>query len=140
LHDAAPNPWIKILQELLLLIDKVVRDPHAEAPTLARGVQGSRPSVLRVSSLRHVAFLHQRRDDAARRALVEEQSIGECVKPHRAMIDQGFQRIALRDRDVVAADAVAITKLVDADKIRDCGLEGGGVSVERGVRAFLSGP
>jgi hypothetical protein len=138
LHHTTPNVWIQILQELLLLIDQVVRDSRAETPAFSRSVQGSRPAVLRISPLHDIPLLHQRRHDAARGALVEEQSIGECAEAQRAVLDQGFQRIALRDRNIVAADAVAISKLVHAHKIRDGRLEGDGVPLEWRIRVFLS--
>ena len=35
------------------------------------------------------------------------------------MLDDRLERVALRHRDVVAADAVAVAKLIDADEIGD---------------------
>jgi hypothetical protein len=50
------------------------------------------------------------------------------------MFDERFQGVALRHRDVVAADAIAVAKLIDADQIGDGGLELRGISIERRLR------
>ena len=47
------------------------------------------------------------------------------------MLDDRLERVALRDRDVVAADAVAVAKLIDADKIGDRLVQAPSVAVER---------
>src|SRR5688572_14883957 len=49
------------------------------------------------------------------------------------MFDQRFERVALRHRHVVTANAVAVSELVDADEIRDGRLQGGGVVMKRAV-------
>ena len=35
------------------------------------------------------------------------------------MLDQRLERVALRDRDVVAADAIAVAELVHANEVGD---------------------
>src|SRR5690606_27761443 len=74
-------------------------------------------------------------DHAARGALVQVQVRGEVVEGERAALDQGFQRVALRDRDVVAADAVAVAELVDADQVGQRPLERGRITGELRVAA-----
>ena len=81
-----------------------------------------------------VALLHQGAHDAAGRALVEEQALGQRTEAQRAVLDQRLEGIALRHRDVVAADAIAIAELVDTHEICDGGLQGPGVAVEGGGR------
>jgi hypothetical protein len=46
------------------------------------------------------------------------------------MFDEGLQRMALRDRDVVAADAIPIAKLVDANEVCDRCLQRLSVALE----------
>ena len=77
-----------------------------------------------------ISLLHQRADDPARRALVQKQSLRQRAQPHRRVLDERLQRVALRDGDVVAADAIAIPELVDPHELRDRRLEGGGVPFE----------
>ena len=50
------------------------------------------------------------------------------------MLHERFEGIALRDRDVVAADAVAIPELVHPDELRDRGLKSGRIALERDPR------
>jgi hypothetical protein len=45
------------------------------------------------------------------------------------MLDQSLKRVALRHRNVVAANPVAISELVDTDQIRDGCLERLGVAI-----------
>jgi len=129
-----PDFWIEILEELLLLVDEVVCDPRAKAAAALRGIQDSRSAVLSVSGGYDVPLLGQRRDDAARGALVEEEPAGERTEAHRAVFGERFERVTLRHRNVVAADPIAIAKLVDTNQVRDGGLEGLGVSIQCGFR------
>ena len=55
------------------------------------------------------------------------------------VLDERLERVALRHRDVVAADTVAVAKLIDADKIGDRLVQGERVAVERrllGIRRW----
>ena len=46
------------------------------------------------------------------------------------MLDQRFERVTLRDRNVVTANPVAIAELVDTDQIRHRRLKGLSVAIE----------
>jgi hypothetical protein len=65
----------------------------------------------------HVGLALQPIDHAAGRTLVEIQVCGELVQGDRGSANESIERMALRDGYVVAADPVAVAKLVDADQI-----------------------
>ena len=92
-------------------------------------MQSCRTSVGDVWALLDVPLLHQGVHHTARRALVEEETLRQFAQADRSMLDQRFERMALRHRNVVAANPVAIAELVDTDQIRDRCLEGLGVAI-----------
>ena len=51
----------------------------------------------------------------------------KTAEPQRPMLHEHLQGVALRDRDVVAADPVPIPELVDADQLRQRPLERFGI-------------
>jgi hypothetical protein len=77
-----------------------------------------------------VTLSFQGGDDPAGRALVEVQLGGELAQRAGPAPDEGLERVALRHRDVVAADAVPIAELVDAHEIGERGMDGGGVGLQ----------
>ena len=83
-------------------------------------------------SLLHVTLLHERSDDPAGGALVEEQPFGQRAQAHRPVLDERLEGVALRDGDIVAADAIAIAELIHAHEIGDGRLERDRVAVEGG--------
>jgi hypothetical protein len=131
LHDACSNVRIEILQELFLLVDQIVDDARAEPLSLPCGAQRCRATVFSIRTLLNVSLPNQGADDAAGRALVQEQAIRQRAEAQWTVLNDRLERVTLRDRDVVAADAVAVPKLIDADKIGDCLVQGEGVPVKR---------
>ena len=119
LHHARTNVRIEILQQLFLLVDEIVCDARAEPLALPRGAQRCGATILGVRALFDVSLSNQGADDAAGGALVQEQPLRQRTQAHRPVLDDRLERVALRDRDVVAADAVAVPKLIDADEIGD---------------------
>jgi hypothetical protein len=133
LHHARSNVGIEIVQELLLLIDQIIRDPRAEPLTLPRGAQRCRATVPGIGALLDVFLPNQAANHATRGALVQEQALRQRAEAQRAVRDDRLERVALRHRYVVAADAVAVPKLIDADKIGNRLVQAAGVAVERGL-------
>src|SRR5687767_11545889 len=112
--NARSNVRVEILKQLLLLLDEIAGDPRAKLAALAGRAQRDRPAVLCVGALLDIPFLDQRRHDATRRALVQEQPLCQATQSQWTVLDQRLQRIALRDGDVVAADPIPVAKLIDA--------------------------
>ena len=119
LDHACPDVRIEVLKKLLLLVDEIVFDAAAEPLTLARGDQGRRSTVLRIRALLDVSLADQRADDPAGRAFVQKQLPRQRAEAHWPLVDKGLQRVALRHGHVVATDAVAVPKLIDADEVGD---------------------
>ena len=119
LHHARSNVRIEILQELFLLVDQIVCDARAEPLALPRGAQRRGATVFGIRALLDVSLPNQGADDAAGGALVQEQPLRQRTEAQRTVLDDRLERVALRHRDVVAADAVAVPKLIDADEIGD---------------------
>ena len=46
------------------------------------------------------------------------------------MLNQRLERVALRDRDVVTADLVAVAKLIDPNELRERELQALGITLE----------
>ena len=133
------NLGIEILQELLLLRDEIVGDARAESLALRVACRVvARPSLASARCSTY-PFLTSVRDDAAGRALVEEQPLRERTEPHRAVLHERLERVALGDRDVVAADAIAVAELVDADQVGDGRVQRGGIAIERMPHGVLRG-
>lgn len=130
LDDPGTNFRGQIPQQLLLLLDEIRRNPRTQSLPLARGVDEHRTPIGDVRALLDVPLSHQRVHHPAGRALVEKQAIRQGAQSHRAMLDQRLQRVALRDRDVMAADPVPIAELVDPDQVGDGGLKGLGVALK----------
>ena len=97
-------------------------------------------TILGVRALLDVSLPNQGADDAAGGALVQEQPVRQRAEAHGTVLDDRLERVALRHRHVVAADAVAVAKLVDADKIGDRLVQAASVAVERrllGIRSSM---
>ena len=137
-NHAGPDVGIEVLKQQLLLVDEITGDAGAEAAALSGRAQSDRSTVLGVGALLDISFLHQRRHDATRRALVQEQSLRQAAEAQRTVLDQRLERIALSDRDVVAADPVSIAKLIDPHQIGDRGLQIRGIAIESRFRRFVS--
>jgi len=141
LHYAPSNVRIEILQELFLLIDEIVCDARAEPLSLPCGGQRCGAPVFGIRALLNVSLPNQGADDPAGRALVQEKPLRQRAEPQWTELDDRLERVALRHRDVVAADTVAVPKLIDADKIGDRLVQGERVAVERrplGIRRSWS--
>ena len=124
----------EILQQLLLLLDQIVGDARVQPAAARRGVElqwRADPSPLRAA--RRSAFFTS--VPTTRLVVLLSRNSRSASAPSRIgpVLDQRLERVALRDRDVVAADAIAVAELVDADQIGDGGLEGGGVAVKSRV-------
>ena len=128
--NAGPHRRFEILQQLPLLVHQVDVDSRAQPLPSRRGADGDGPGVCGVRPLLHVALLHQGGDDAAGRALVQEQPLGQGAQPQRAVLDQRLERVALRHRDVVTADLVAVAKLIDPNELRERKLQALGITLE----------
>src|SRR5882724_6761573 len=124
---------VEIGEEPALLAHDVALDPPVElAPGRGRREQQS-AAVVRMRRAGHVALALQGVHHPARRAFVEIEIGREVVQGHRSLADQGLQAVALADRDVVAADAVAVTELVDPDQVRERVVELMGVPLQGGI-------
>ncbi len=84
-----------------------------------------------VRALLDISLTNEAADHAAGGALIEEQPLGQRAEADGTVLDERLERIALRHRDVVATDAVAIPKLIDTDEVRDGGVQSDRVAVER---------
>jgi hypothetical protein len=115
--DSRPYGGFEILQELPLLVHQVGGDPRAQPLTPRRGADGHGPCVCGIRSLLDVTLLHQGGDDAAGRALVQEQAVGQSSQPERAVLHERLERVALRHRDVVTADLVSVAKLINPNEL-----------------------
>jgi hypothetical protein len=58
------------------------------------------------------------------------------IKAQWTVLDDRLERVAPRPRDVVAADAVAVPKLIDTHKIGNRLVQLEGVAVERHLRGM----
>jgi hypothetical protein len=56
------------------------------------------------------------------------------IEAQWAVLDDRLERVALSHRDIVAADAVAVPKLIDTHKIGNRLVQVEGVAVERRLR------
>lgn len=130
LDDPGTNLGSQIPQQLFLLFDEIGRNPRAQPLPLARGGDQHRASIGGIRSLLHVSLSHQRIHYAAGCALIEKQTLRQRAQSQRAVLDQRFQRVALRHGDVVAADPITIAELVNADQVGDGGLEGLGIALK----------
>src|SRR6185436_7455735 len=106
-------------QEPALLFHQLLPDPIVEAPTRAGHAQSHSTTVLRMGGPGNVALPLQCRDHAAGGALVEIELRSELVQSAGPASEQGLDRIALRHRDVVAADRVPVPELVDTNQLRE---------------------
>jgi hypothetical protein len=136
LHDARSNARIEILQELFLLADQIVCDARTEPLALPSGAQRCGATVFGIRALLDVSLPNEGADDAAGRALIQEQPLRQRAEAQWTVLDDRLERVALRHRDVVAADAVAVPKLIDADEIGDRLVQGERVAVERCLRGI----
>jgi hypothetical protein len=127
---AGANIRIEVDEQLLLLIHEIVGDPRAQIPSGTGSVQRNSAPIRGVRMLLGVPLLHERANDAARRAFVQEEALGQVTEAQWAMVDEGLERVALRDRDVVAADAIPIAELVHANEVGDGRLQSFSVSLQ----------
>ena len=72
----------------------------------------------------HVTLALERRHDPAGRAFVETQPGGKRVERRRPAADEGLERVALGQRDVVAADLAPFAHEVGADEVGEGLVEG----------------
>jgi len=119
LDDACANVRLELLQELFLLVDQIGRDPRAEPLALPSGPQRGGATILGIRALFNVSLPNETADHAAGCALIQEQPLGQRAEALWTVLDERLEGVALRHGDVVAADAVAIAKLIDADQIGD---------------------
>ena len=108
LSDAS-SPQLR--EQLFLLGRRVGGDPTAQPPSGWRGAERGGAGVDGIRLLPDVSLLDQRTNNPARGALIQPEPFRELSKPQRTMFDQHFERVALRYRHVVAADAVAVSEL-----------------------------
>jgi len=98
-------------------------DPGVELSPPVRGVQPDRTTVGRILSSPKVSLPLQSVHDPARRALVEEELMGELPQGEAPPPHQGLEGMALGHRDVVAADPLSVPELVDAEQLGESLLE-----------------
>ena len=134
LQDSGAHLGIEIVQKLALLLDQILSDARVQPLPLPRDVQCGRASVAHIRALCDVPLSNQRADDPTGRAFVEEQAFCKRVEPHRSVQDKGLERVALRHRNVVAADAVAVTELIHANEIGHGLLQRDRVAIESRAR------
>ena len=132
--NARPDVRIQIGQKCPLLVDQIVGDALAQVAASAGCTERGRATVAGIGVLFDVPLLDQGPHDSTGGALVQKQSRGQIVEAHRPVPDEHFQRVALGHRDVVAADPVAVAKLVDAHQIGDSGLERLRIALKGGWR------
>jgi len=119
LYDAGPHLGVEIFEQLFLLRNEIVGDARTQPLPLPGRAQGRRAPIARVGLLLDVTFPDERGDDAAGGAFVEEQALRQGPQAHGPVRHERLERVALRDRHVVTADAVAIAELIDADEVGD---------------------
>ena len=117
LNGSAPGRRCDIGNHLLLLLNQILANSFIERSAARRHSQADRTRILQICETLHIAFAQQRPDDPARGALVEEESVRKGVQSHRTRFNHRFECIALRHRDVVAADAITIAKLIGAHEV-----------------------
>ncbi len=107
----------ELREQRLLLREDVGLDARVQPPPMGGGFEVQCPPVLRAGAALHQALLLQPVDHAAGSALVQVQLGRQLVERERLAQHHRLQGIALRDGDVVAADAVAVAELVDAHQL-----------------------
>src|SRR5207237_1406784 len=128
----------KLREQALLLVDQVTADRLHETSPGDRRRQHHRPPIAGMGGTRDVALALEGGHDTAGRTLVEAQLGREVVQRDELPAQERVEGVALRGRDVVAADAVAVAELVDADEFRKRVLQLPRLPCERRVAGFHS--
>ena len=88
-----------------------------EPPALAGELDHDCSSVLRMLSARDMTFPFECIDDAASRTFVEIEGRRKVLQRDRGGSVEDVDRVRLGDRDIVAANAVPVSKLDEADEL-----------------------
>src|SRR5687768_16167605 len=120
-------------EQPLLLLDEVAEDPFHQAPARRRDPQHHRAAVARMRGAGDVTLAFERGQHAAGGPLDQAQVRRELVHGGEVAAHERVQRIALGDRDVVAADTITIPELVDANELRERVLQLFRLPTQRGI-------
>lgn len=107
----------ELLDHYSLLGNKVASNFLVEFSPSVGGLDLHGATVFVILDAGHVPLALKRIDDSACGALIQEHFFSQGLKPHCPFLGQRFDRVALGDRDVVAADPVSVSELVDTDEL-----------------------
>ena len=128
----------KACQQFGPLGDPVGSDPVVEPSASGRDVEEDGSGIAWVLRAPDIAFALEGCDDATRGALVEVQLRGKGVERGWPTSQESFQGIALGERDVVAANLVALAEEVGSDEVRERLVEGLDLPLKDRIRGLHS--
>jgi len=121
------------LEELSVPSTSGIPDPPVQPGTGCRRGDLDGSAVPRMSSPGNQSLLYERGHGPARGALVERELGRHLVDGQRPVLDDGFERIALRQRDSVRAGLTRVLELVDPRESLEGSRESSGVGGQ-GIR------